>query len=259
MSGIEVERVRLRRFRSLWRLRGYLRPYWRQMLFMFVAAGAGVGAGIVVPLITRAIVDGPIRQGHRGRLVPMFALALALGLAEAGFIFGRRWVQQRAVLRVERQIRDDLYAHLQRLPVAFHDRWQSGQLLSRATTDLSTIRRFFGFGAIFLVVNAVQCVAVVILLPKIYLPLGIVVAVTVLPVAWLGKRFGTGYADLSRRIQDLQGDLATMVEEAATGIRVVKAFGRGPFMQRRFGRAARTLRDTSRASGCGPGFGPCWS
>ena len=245
MSGIEVERVRLRRFRSLWRLRAYLRPYWRQMLFMLTAAGAGVGAEIVVPLITRAIVDGPIRHRDRGRLLPMFVLALGLGLAEAAFIFGRRWVQQRVVLRVERQIRDDLYQHLQRLPVAFHDRWQSGQLLSRATTDLSTIRRFFGFGAIFLVVNAVQCVAVVILLLRIYWPLAIVVAATILPVAWLGKRFGTGYAYLSRRVQDLQGDLATMVEEAATGIRVVKAFGRGPHMQKRFGRAARTLRDTS--------------
>jgi ATP-binding cassette subfamily B protein len=245
MAAIGIERVRLRRFRSLWRLRDYLRPYWAQMLFMLTAAGVGVGAGIVIPLITRAIVDGPIRQGDRAHLIPLFLLALGLGMAEAALIFARRWVQQRVILRVERQIRDDMYGHLQRLPVAFHDRWQSGQLLSRATTDLSTIRRFFGFGAIFLVVNAVQCLIVIILLARLYWPLGMVVLVTIIPVGWLGKRFGTGYAELSRRIQDLQGDLATQVEEAATGIRVVKAFGRGPLMQKRFGSAARTLRDTS--------------
>ncbi len=212
---------------------------------MLVCAGLMVGAAIVIPLITRAVVDGPIRHGDRGRLVPMFALALGLGFVEAGLIFARRWVQSRAVLRVERQIRDDLYGHLQRLPVAFHDRWQSGQLLSRATTDLGTVRRFFGFGAIFLVVNTLQCLTVVALLLNLYWPLGLAVAVTMVPVVWLGKRFGTGYAHMSRRIQDQQGDLATMVEEAATGIRVVKAFGRGPLMQARFGAAARTLRDVS--------------
>jgi ATP-binding cassette subfamily B protein len=168
-----------------------------------------------------------------------------LGLAEAALIFGRRWVQSITVLRVEARIRDDLYAHLQRLPVAFHDRWQTGQLLSRATTDLSTIRRFFGFGAIFLVVNSVQCVAVFILLLNLYWPLGLVVAVTMTPAAWLGKRFGNGYSEVSRRVQDQQGDLATLVEEAATGIRVTKAFGRGPLLQSRFGHAARTLRASS--------------
>ena len=235
----------LNRFRSLWRLRGYLRPYWARMAFMLACAGVGVGASIVIPLVIRAVVDGPISQGSRGRLLPMFALALALGVAEGAFIFGRRWVQSITILQVEREIRNDLYGRLQRLPVEFHDRWQSGQLLSRATTDLGTIRRFLGFGAIFLVVNGVQVLTVVILLLRLYWPLGVVVAVTMLPVAWLGKRFGTGYADMSRRIQDQQGDLATMVEEAATGIRVVKAFGRGPLMQSRFGAAARTLRDTS--------------
>src|SRR5262249_33463648 len=133
---------------------------------------------------------------------------------------------------------------LQRLPVAFHDRWQTGQLLSRATTDLSSIRRFLGFGAIFLVVNAVQVTTVLTFLMILYWPLGLVVAATMLPVVWLGKRFGAGYADISRRVQDDNGDLATMVEEAATGIRVIKSFGRGPHMQSRFLEQARTLRES---------------
>jgi ATP-binding cassette subfamily B protein len=226
-------------------MRVYVTPAWRRGLFMLGCAALGVGASIVIPLVTRAIIDGPIRHGDRGRIYPMFSLALGLGIAEGGFIFARRWVQIRAVLQVERQIRGDLYGHLQRLPVAFHDRWQTGQLLSRATTDLSTIRRFFGFGAIFLVINFLQCVAVMILLMALNFWLGLFVAVTSVPVVWLGKRFGHGYADVSRRIQDQQGDLATLVEEAATGIRVVKAFGRGPLMQQRFGVSARTLRGSS--------------
>ena len=68
---------------------------------------------------------------------------------------------------------------------------------------------------------------------------------TTLPVIWLAKRFGAGYSQISRRVQDQQGDLATLTEEAATGMRVVKAFGRGPLMQDRFGASARTLRGSA--------------
>jgi ATP-binding cassette subfamily B protein len=233
------------RFRSLWRMRSFVRPFAGRMYVMLIFAALGVGATIVIPLITMAIVDGPIRRGNRGELVPMFLLALGLGVAEAALMFGRRWIQSTAVLRIEREIRDDLYAHLQRLPVAFHDRWQTGQLLSRATTDLSTIRRFLGFGAIFLVINALTCVTVVILLLTLDVRLGIIVSVTMIPVAWLGKRFGTAYARVSRRVQDQQGDLATLAEEAAAGIRVIKAFGRGPLLQDRFGHAARHLQSSA--------------
>ncbi len=229
---------------SLWRLRSFIRPYRGQMWLMLVSAGLGVACGTVVPLVTMAIVNGPIKNGDTAQLVEMVLLAVLLGFFEAALIFGRRWIQSVAVLRVEAQIRDDLYGHLQRLPVAFHDRWQTGQLLSRATTDLSAVRRFLGFGAIFLVVNTVQVTTVMILLLFLYWPLGLVVAATMTPVIWLGKRFGSGYADVSRRVQDQQGDLATLVEEAATGIRVIKSFGRGPLMQKRFGAAARTLRES---------------
>ncbi|CAN5157333.1 ABC transporter ATP-binding protein [soil metagenome] len=235
----------LRRFGPLWRMRAFVRPYRGRMLVMLGCAALGVAASTVVPLVIMAIVDGPIRHGDRAQLVRMGVLALGLGLAEAGLIFCRRWVQQRVVLRVEARIRDDLFTHLQRLPLAFHHRWQTGQLLSRATTDLSVIRRFLGFGAIFLVVNALQCAAVVILLLILNWPLALLVTVSMAPAAWLGKRFGTGYAAGSRRVQDQQGDLATLVEESATGIRVTKAFGRGPLLQDRFGRAARTLRESS--------------
>jgi ATP-binding cassette subfamily B protein len=223
-------------------MRVYVRPYRGQMGLMLVCASLGVGASIFIPLITMAIVDGPIASGKSARILPMFGLALLFGVAEPALIFARRWLQSVAVLRVEARIRGDLYGRLQRLPVAFHDRWQTGQLLSRATTDLSTIRRFLGFGAIFLVVNALQCVAVIVLLFTLYWPLALLVAATMVPVAWLGKRFGTSYARISRRVQDQQGDLATLAEEAAAGIRTTKAFGRGPLLGSQFRSAARTLR-----------------
>ncbi len=211
---------------------------------MFVAAMLGVAASTVVPLVIEAIVNGPIKRGDAGQLIPMFVVVLALGVAEAGLIGLRRWLQSVAVLTAERDLRDDLYAHLQRLSVGFHDRWGTGQLLSRSTTDLSTIRRFFGFGAIYLLVNTVQYVAVLALLITTYWPLGLAVAASTIPVIVLARKFGESYAVVSRRLQDQQGDLATLAEEAASGIRVTKAFGRGPFLARGFLGSAELVRDS---------------
>jgi ATP-binding cassette subfamily B protein len=232
-------------YRSLWRLRTFVGPYNGQMWVMLGCAVLAVAASTLIPLVLEAVVNGPIHRHDRGALVPMFFLALGLGVAEAGLIAMRRRVQSIAIQMVEREIRNDLYARLQRLPVAFHDEWQTGQLLSRATVDLSTIRRFLGFGAIYFVVDAMQYAVVIALLFATYVPLGAVALATTLPVIWLAKRFGAGYSKISRRVQDQQGDLATITEEAATGMRVVKAFGRAPLMQDRFGASARTLRSSS--------------
>jgi len=215
------------------------------MLIMLFSAALAVTAGTLIPLVLEAVVNGPIAHRQRSALVPMFFLALGLGLLEAFLIVARRRVQSVAILKIEREIRDGLYARLQQLPVELHDRWQTGQLLSRATTDLSTIRRFLGFGAIFFIVDGLQYLAVMALLIGTYAPLGVVAMATTLPVIWLGKRFGAGYSHISRRLQDQQGDLATVTEEAATGMRVVKAFGRGPLMQERFGESARALRGSA--------------
>ncbi len=233
------------RMRSLLRLRSYVRPYAAQMLTMLVTALLAVGAGIAVPLVTKSVVDGPIRDGDHARLLRLGLLALALGVAEAALIFIRRWVQSYCALGIETRIRNDLYAHLQRLPVAFHDRWQSGQLLSRAMTDLSVIRRFLGFGLVFLVVNVATFVTVVGLLVHLYLPLGLIVAVSAVPILWLSQRFEAGYIEVSRRVQDQQGDLTTVIEESAVGVRVVKSFGRRRLVNERFERGARTLQGSS--------------
>ncbi len=214
------------------------------MIWMLIAAAAGTAAGITVPLVVRRVVDGPVRHHQVGGLLLLGALALLLGIVEAGLAFIRRWTQSAVSLDMEYQIREDLYAHLQRLPVSFHDRWQSGQLLSRLTTDLGVIRRFVSFGLIFLVVNSATYVAVVVLLLRLYWPLGLVVAVSAVPLFLFSRRFTRYYLATSRRQQDQQGDVATLIEESAQGIRVIKSFGRHRHMGRRFERAARLLHDT---------------
>jgi ATP-binding cassette, subfamily B, bacterial len=131
-----------------------------------------------------------------------------------------------ATVGMEKTIRDDLYHHLQRLDPAFHDSWQSGQLLSRAINDLSTIRRFAGFGVVFFITNTWTFLLIVALLINMNWWLGLLTGVLFTPVAIICLRFEKRYRVLSRRYQDQTGDLATYVEEAATGIRVLKSLGR---------------------------------
>jgi ATP-binding cassette, subfamily B, bacterial len=219
--------ARARPVGALWRLRGYLKPYRTQLIVMFAAALGAVAAEIAIPLLIKAVIDGAIAHGDKSLLIPLSLAAIALGASVGLLNMIRRWIQSGAVANIEKSIRDDLYAHLQRLQASFHDDWQSGQLLSRATTDLSSIRRFAGFGLIFLVTNIMTFIAVVALLIHLNWWLGLVTGVVFAPVLPVCFRFEKRYRVLSRRVQDQQGDLATLIEEAATGVRVLKALGRG--------------------------------
>jgi len=229
---------------ALWRLRGYLRPYLGRLILMLAAACASVATALVIPLLTKDLIDGTLATGDRSLLLPIGLAATGLGVAQAALNFTRRWVQASAVTGMEQAMRRDLYAHLQRLDVGFHDEWQSGQLLSRATTDLSAIRRFAGFGTIFLVTNTVTFVAVIALLIHLNWWLGLVTGAVFVPVAVVSGRFERRYRVLSRRAQDQQGDLATYVEEAATGIAVLKALGRRAQAQARHGAQASLVYQT---------------
>jgi ATP-binding cassette subfamily B protein len=231
--------------KSLWRLRGYLRPHVLTLTIMLATSMAGVGVSILIPLRIKALIDGPIAHHDRGGVLPLGLSVIALGVLEAVLIWWRRWTQSKAVLSVETALRRDLYDRLQELPMSFHSKWQSGQLLSRATTDLSAIRRFTGFGMLFLLVNITQVTVTTLVLLHMYWPLGLVVAATAAPIVWLSMRFEKRYVVVSRRVQDQQGDLATLAEEGAVGIRVIKSFGRSGYVGRQYDDAARRLWVTS--------------
>ena len=225
---ISLHMVSSRPVAALWRLRPYLRPYRFQLITMIVMSLASASSEIVIPLIVKAVIDGPITHHQRGALLPLGIAAIALGAAIAGMNLIRRWIQGNAVADMEKTIRDDLYEHLQRLEAAFHDGWQSGQLLSRATTDLSSIRKFAGFGTVFLITSVFTFVVVTVLLIRMNWWLGLLTGGMFIPVLMFCTKFERQYKVLSRRYQDQEGDLATLVEEAATGVRVLKALGRAP-------------------------------
>jgi ATP-binding cassette subfamily B protein len=212
---------------------------------MWSMLGAATGAMLaqsLVPIVIGRVIDGPIRHHDIAGLWALSGLAMALGFTEAALFFARRRAMAVAALGVETDLRRDLFAHVQRLPVSFHDRWPSGQVLSRLTTDLSTLRRFIGLAAVFLLASTLTIVVVVVLLITIQFWLGLIVLVSMVPLLIGTRRFELRYSADARKAQDLTGDLATSIEESALGIRVIKAFGRRPHMLERFRADARRLQ-----------------
>ncbi|MBN9610577.1 MAG: ABC transporter ATP-binding protein [Actinobacteria bacterium] len=243
-SPYAPSRPQLSTLRSLARLLPYARPALKAMALSTLAAGVATGCGLVFPLVIGAIIDGPVTRRDTTGLVWWGLALLGLGIGEAGLFFVRRIIIARPAMAVEARMRDDLYAKLQRLPVSFHDRWPAGQLLSRAISDLGTIRRFVSFAFIFLIINILTFVIGVGILLSLSWALGLVVAALALPLMAVSFVFESKYRVLSRRTQDQVGDLATMVEESVLGVRILKAFGQSRYFAREFLRQASALRDT---------------
>jgi ATP-binding cassette subfamily B protein len=198
-----------------------------------------------IPKVIQYIIDGPITHHDLGRLVPMAAFLVAIGLLEFVFIFLRRNYSGIASLRMEMDLRNDFYAHLQNLQVSFHDNWQSGQLLSRAISDIATVRRFVSFGLIWFLQTIVTFAVVLVLMVGLDWELALVVVSCMLPIVYFSNVFHNKYKVIARRVQDQQGDLTTVIEEMATGVRIIKAFGRTKLMQDRFENQATLLRATN--------------
>ncbi|MFB7277589.1 ABC transporter ATP-binding protein [Streptomyces hydrogenans] len=230
--------------RVLLRLWPYVRPVRARF---FTAAAVAVVASclsLVIPLVLKWLVDGPVADRDPAGVWLGALYLLLLGITEAVLFGLRRWLVARPLSSVEARMREDLYGRLQRLPIAFHDRWASGQLLSRGTTDLMIVRMFLAFPLTFLVVNGVTIVAGCALLLAQDWSLGLVLLTPVVPVMVLCSYFERRYGVVARRAQDQVGDLTTVVEESVLGIRIVKGFGRHRSQAESFRRLAELLRST---------------
>src|SRR5262249_56808656 len=126
--------------------------------------------------------DGPVAHRRPGELLPLGLALLGLAALEVAANFTRRNYSVLASLRMETDLRNDFYAHLQGLQVAFHDNWQSGQLLSRAVADIQTVRRFVGFGVLFAAFFGVQWIVVLVILLRLDWRLAIISGLVVLPI-----------------------------------------------------------------------------
>lgn len=235
---------RLSTLRALARLLPFAKPALPRLIGGLIVGLAAAVTSLLIPLALQYVIDGPLTSGDRTAFLWAAFGVLALGVGEALFVFLRRTLVLTPAAAVEYSVRQAFYRRLQRLQVAFHDRWQSGQLLSRMMQDIGLIRRWLAFGSILLVINVTTMIIGMALLFRWHWALGVGFVVCSIPIWVVGWRFEQRYGVLTRTSQDQAGDLATAVEESVHGIRVLKAFGRGGHALGDFERKAETLRAT---------------
>jgi ATP-binding cassette subfamily B protein len=200
---------------------------------------------LTIPQVLRVLINDSLQPGGATEAVWIASLIiLGLGIAEAGLVALRRQFVINPATTVETRMRVSLYRHLQDLTVSFHDRWGSGQLLSRAMTDLNFLRRWMAFGAIMLVVTTLTVLIGVVAMFSMSWQLALIFLAAAVPIMIYGFRFRTRFSKVARRSQDQAGDLATTVEESVHGIRVLKAFGRSREALENFNGQAEELRQT---------------
>jgi ATP-binding cassette subfamily B protein len=228
--------------RALVRLWPYVRPYAGRIGLALGLVLLSVLTSISIPLIVKHVVDGPIaRSDARGLVWPIVAVS-ALGLVDAGAIWGRRRIGARPSAELETNMRATVFAHAQRLAIGEHAAWDSGQLLSRGVEDLRQLRRFAAFFGPFFVVNTVAIVATTATLLVLSWPLGLILIVCEVPMLVTTSKLERSWSRVSRQVQDLVGDITTTVEESVLGVRVLKAFGAGPGSIDRYRAQAEELR-----------------
>ena len=230
-------------WQSLKRLLPFAKKALPRITLGIVVAIAAHMFALAIPQLLQDLINSLVAGGVEA-LLPAVGLILALGLAEAIFVLLRRWLVLTPGTFVEADMRNSLYAKLQDLPVAFHDRWPSGQLLSRAISDLNLIRRWLSFGLVLFTANLITILVGLGLLFTFNVWLGLIFLIATIPIWIAGFLFEKKYEVVARLSQDQSGDLATRVEEAVHGVRVLKAFGRGGFAANQFSTQASELRDT---------------
>ena len=230
--------------RTYRRLMGFLRPYRAQLWGSLVFAWAAMGMTVLIPWLIGEAVNA-IRDGNKPDLLPLALAIVGAGILRLGLTVVRRVVAGKVSLAVEFDLRQQFYAHLQRLDLGFFDSQQTGQLMSRATVDLQSIRFFLGYGLIFITQNllTITLAAAVMIVKN---PLLALVALIPAPFVIVTA---TRYSQISRpaqqEVQQRIGELTAEAEENVSGIRIVKAFAREEHQLHRFQRVVARVFDQS--------------
>ncbi|MBS1843605.1 MAG: ABC transporter ATP-binding protein [Actinobacteria bacterium] len=230
--------------RTYRRLMGFLRPYRVQLWGSLVFAWAAMGMTVLIPwLLGRAI--NAIEAGDKPELLPLALAILGAAILRMGLTVVRRLVAGKVSLGVEFDLRQMFYAHLQKLELGFFDSQQTGQLMSRATVDLQSIRFFLGYGLIFIT----QTLLTIVLASTVMIvinPLLAVLALIPAPfVVWVASRYNRVSRPAVQEVSQRVAELTAEAEENVSGIRIVKAFAREEFQLVRFRRVIKRVFDQS--------------
>ena len=228
------------------RLLGFLRPYRSGVIVSFALAAAAMGAGVLIPYLVGRTVDD-IRQGGAD-LTPLALAITAAAVGRLAFSVVRRLVAGRVSLGVEVDLRNRMYRHLQSLELSFFDSQQTGQLMSRSTVDLQSVRFFLGYGLIFMLQSALTILIAAGVMLAVNPLLGLVALAPMPWVIWVAFRYGRKNRPASQEVQQRIAELTAEAEENVSGVRVVKAFAQEERQLRRFNQAVARVFDQSMVS-----------
>ncbi len=227
--------------RTFVRLLGFLRPYRTSLLVSSLLAIASQVAGILVPVLTGVVINELGSDPDTRTLVLEVSAIVVLGLIRGALMYGRRVISGRQALGVEYDLRDELYSHFLRLSFGFYDRSQTGQLMSRATIDLQSVRFFLGYGLIFFAQHVVTILVVTAVLFFYSWKLALVALAITPVIALTAYRYSRVSHPVLRDVQQNLADVATVAEESITGVHVVKSFAQEERRAARFSAAADTV------------------
>jgi len=223
------------------RLLGFLRPYRTSLIVSTVLAILSQGGAIAILVLTGAVIDELRGEGSRDRLELLIGAIVVVGVVKAALMVGRRFISGRQALGVEYDLRDGLYAHLVRLSFGFYDRHQTGQLMSRATVDLQSVRFFLGYGLIFFAQHVVTIVSVTVVLFVYEWRLALVALAITPLIVGVAYRYSHVSHPVLRDVQQKLADVATVAEESIVGVHVVKSFAQEERRQRDFEQATESV------------------
>ena len=210
--------------RTFWRLLGFLKPYKWSLVVSIVLAVASQAAAVAIAFITGSGLDHALRAGDPGTIWRYGLAILAFGLVRSLLMMGRRLISGRQALGVEFDLRNAMYAKLQRLSFRFYDRHQTGQLMSRATVDLQAVRFFLGYGLIFFFQHVTTIVGVTVVMFVVNWRLALAATAITPLIVIVAYRYSSISHPVLRDVQQKMADVATVAEESIVGVHVVKSF-----------------------------------
>ena len=224
------------------RLLAFLRPYRRGNILSIVLASLAMGVTVLIPWLVGNVIDA-VQSGERSRILPLVLTIVGAGLLRLGLTASRRIIAGKVSLAVEFDLRSRIYEHLQSLELGFFDSQQTGQLMSRATVDLQSIRFFLGYGLIFITQSALTLVLAGGVMLYLQPGLALLALLPVPIVVLTAMRFNRFSRPALQEIQQRIAELTVEAEEAVSGVRVVKSFAREEHMLGRFRRSVGRVFD----------------
>ncbi len=229
--------------RALLRLSPFVRPYWKQVLLAAFSLLALTAANLWVPYLIQQVIDVGLAQRDRAYLTQAALLILGIGVARAGLLFARRYLTAWVAQRVTYDLRNRIYAHLQRLSIGFHDRTPSGQLISRTIEDVRAVTNFLNGGLVEMLQMALMFVAALGVMFAANPRLALVASLPLIPLVLVATNFGQKVTHLFYRVDQSMGKITVRVQENVVGAAVVRAFARERYEIERFEASNRELYD----------------